>query len=136
MIAGLAFSKTRLGIVHAMALPLSALFAVPHGIANSILLPPGMRFNCQAAPEAFAEIARLMGESVEGIPEEEAALKAVEAVEELASDIDAPASMAEVGVQASAIPRMAEDAMQSKVINFKTDKAAIGAIVTIYEAAV
>jgi len=135
MIAGLAFSKTRLGIVHAMALPLSALFGVPHGIANSILLPPGLRFNCQAAPEAFAEIAGLMGESVEGIPEEEAALKAVEAVERLASDINAPASMAEVGVQASAIPRMAEDAMQSAHIKVNPREIAIEDIVEVYEAA-
>ena len=135
MIAGLAFSKTRLGIVHAMALPLSALFGVPHGIANSILLPPGLRFNCQAAPEAFAEIAGLVGESVEGIPEEEAALKAVEAVERLASDIDAPASMAEVGVQASAIPRMAEDAMQSAHIKVNPREIAIEDIVEVYEAA-
>jgi alcohol dehydrogenase len=108
---------------------------VPHGIANTILLPPGMRFNCQAAPEAFAEIARLMGESVEGIPEEEAALKAVEAVEELASDIDAPASMAEVGVQASAIPRMAEDAMQSAHIKVNPREIAIEDIISVYEQA-
>ncbi len=32
--AGMAFTSTRLGIVHALALPPSALFHVPHGIAK------------------------------------------------------------------------------------------------------
>jgi len=37
-IAGIAFACSRLGIVHAMALPLGAFFHVPHGVANAILL--------------------------------------------------------------------------------------------------
>jgi alcohol dehydrogenase class IV len=135
MIAGLAFSRTRLGIVHAMALPLSALFGVPHGIANSILLPRGMRFNYTADTEGFAEIAQLMGESVEGLAGEEAALRAVEAVEELAEDIAAPSSMAEVGVEPGAIERMAEDAMQSAHVKVNPREIAIEDVVSIYQQA-
>lgn len=133
MIAGLAFSKTRLGIVHAMALPLSALFHVPHGIANTILLPHGMRFNYAADPEGFAEIARLMGERLEGLSEEEAALRAVQAVERLATDIDAPRRMAEVGVEASALPRMAEDAMLSAHVKVNPREITLEDIIRVYE---
>jgi alcohol dehydrogenase class IV len=48
--AGMAFTNTRLGVVHAIALPPSALFHIPHGIANAILLPYGMEFNLIGNP--------------------------------------------------------------------------------------
>jgi len=113
MIASLSFAHTRLGIVHAMALPLSALFGVPHGVANAILLPHGMRFNLEADPEAFAEIAALLGTDVEGLPAAEAVALAPSAVEALAAEVGAPTTMGEVGVEASAIEQMADDAMKS-----------------------
>lgn len=38
-IAGLAFSNTRLGNVHATAHPLGAFWKIPHGVANALMLP-------------------------------------------------------------------------------------------------
>lgn len=113
MIAGLAFSKSRLGIVHAMALPLSALFGVPHGVANAVLLPFGMAFNIEADVEGFAAIAAAMGVETAELDDPEAAATAVDAVNALAARIGAPRRMSEVGVEREAIPRMAEDAMPS-----------------------
>ncbi|MDQ1317429.1 MAG: Iron-containing alcohol dehydrogenase [Candidatus Poribacteria bacterium] len=112
--AGMAFTTTRLGIVHALALPPSALFHVPHGLANAILLPHGMEFNLIANPKKFANIARSMGEHVESSTKlMEAAMSAVDAVVELADDIGAPATLESVGVTKESIPKMAEDGMKS-----------------------
>jgi alcohol dehydrogenase class IV len=113
MIAGLAFSKSRLGIVHAMALPLSALFGVPHGVANAVLLPFGMEFNAMSDTEGFAAIAAAMGVDTAALDDEQAAATAVDAVRALATRVGAPRRMSEVGVEREAIPRMAEDAMPS-----------------------
>ena len=135
MIASLAFAKTRLGIVHAMALPLSALFGVPHGVANAILLPHGMRFNAPAASDELAEIAELMGEDVSGLAPEPAALRAAAAVEALARDVGAPARMSEVGVQESAIERMADDAMPSAHIKVNPREITRDDIVRVYHEA-
>lgn len=111
--AGMAFTNTRLGIVHAIALPPSALFHVPHGIANSILLPYGMEFNLIGNPGKFADVAYAMGENVDGLTVMQAAMVAVDAVRELSADIGAPQSLASVGVTQDAIPKMAEDGMKS-----------------------
>jgi alcohol dehydrogenase class IV len=111
--AGMAFTNTRLGIVHAIALPPSALFHVPHGIANAILLPYGMEFNLIGNPQKFTDIAYAMGENVEGLTLMEAAMLAADAVRDLASDIGAPRNLASVGVGEDAIPKMAEDGMKS-----------------------
>ena len=135
MIASLAFAKTRLGIVHAMALPLSALFGVPHGVANTVLLPHGMRFNIPAASAAYAEIAELMGQDIGGLDEQEAAERAVEAVEALATDVGAPRTMREVGVQEDAIERMAEDAMASAHIKVNPRDITIEDLIEVYHAA-
>jgi len=86
---------------------------VPHGIANAILLPHGMEFNLIANPGKFAEIARAMGENVDGLTSMEAANLAVDAVIDLASDIGAPQTLESVGVKEESIPRMAEDGMKS-----------------------
>jgi alcohol dehydrogenase len=112
--AGMAFTTTRLGIVHALALPPSALFHVPHGLANAILLPHGMEFNLIANPKKFVNIARSMGEHIESsVRLMEAATSAIDAVVELADDIGAPATLESVGVTKESIPKMAEDGMKS-----------------------
>jgi len=135
MIASLAFAQTKLGIVHAMALPLSALFGVPHGVANAILLPHGMRFNLGADPEAFAQIAELLGARVEGLSAADAAARAPEAVESLATQCGAPRRMSEVGVSADAFARMADDAMPSAHVQVNPRAITREDVLAVYEAA-
>ena len=135
MVASLSFAQTRLGIVHAMALPLSALFGVPHGVANAILLPHGMRFNCEADPAGFAEIAAHLGLAGEGMSPEEAAAAAPEEVMRLAQETGAPTTMSEVGVEADAIERMADDAMNSAHVQVNPREILREDMVAIYQAA-
>jgi len=128
MVAGLGFSTSRLGIVHAMALPLSALFHVPHGVANTILLPHGIAFNLEAAAEPFADIAAALGAPRE--PEQ-----ALQAVRQLAADIGAPTRMREVGVEPAAIPRMAQDALPSAHVKVNPRLIELADLIAVYEAA-
>src|SRR3989442_14230309 len=51
--ASLAFSNTRLGNVHAMALPLGGWCHIAHGTAGAVLLPPGIDFQPPPAPHPF-----------------------------------------------------------------------------------
>ena len=132
-LAGIAFTNTRLGIVHAMALPPSALFDVPHGIANTILLPHGMEFNRIGSPVKFAHIAYAMGENAPTT--REASLLAPEAVRKLAQDIGAPLRLSEVGVKSDAIPRMAQDAMKSGHLAVNPRKVTIEDVLEIYRRA-
>lgn len=113
LVAGLAFNNTRLGNVHAMSHPVSAMFKVAHGVANSILLPHVMEFNVYAVPEKFRAIANAMGYCTDGLPLMEAAQLAIMAVKELAADIGIPSSLRDTGVHEDAIPQMTQDAMKS-----------------------
>lgn len=112
-IAGIAFACSRLGIVHAMALPLGAFFHVPHGIANSILLPHGLAYNLGHDDQGYCDIARAMGCDLAGLSPEKGAAKAVEAIREMSAAVGAPAKLYDVGVTADRITDMARDAMKS-----------------------
>ena len=61
LLAGLAFSNSSLGAVHAMAHALGGLFDLPHGECNAILLPTVAAWNCEAAPERMAAVAAALG---------------------------------------------------------------------------
>lgn len=60
LISEMAANSTRLGLCHALALPVGAIRHVPHGLANAMLLPEVARFNAEADPERYRTVARLL----------------------------------------------------------------------------
>lgn len=111
-LAGIAFNNASLGYVHSMAHQLGGLYNLPHGICNAILLPYVEAYNKQVVPERFADIARAMGEKVEGLSHEEAADRAIEAIRRLALDIGIPSGLKELGAKEEDLELLAEHAMQ------------------------
>ncbi len=111
-LAGIAFNNASLGYVHSMAHQLGGFYNLPHGVCNAILLPYVETYNKQVVPERFADIARVMGERVEGLSAEEAADKAIDAIKKLASDIGIPSGLKELGAREEDLELLAENAMQ------------------------
>ena len=110
-IAGMAFSNVGLGVVHGMAHPLGAIFDIPHGVANALLLPTIMEFNAPAALDKYVEIAKAMGVYADGMTREEAADTAVKAVKELSLRVGIPQHLTELGIKAEDLDRLADAAM-------------------------
>lgn len=133
--AGIAFSQTRLGNVHAMSHAVGGHYGVPHGVANAILLTRVMDFNKVACPERFADIAVALDENIEGLSHVEAADVAVEAVQSLAADVGIPDTLTEVGVAPEGISVLAEDAMKSGNIRINPRHTTLKDIIALYEAA-
>jgi alcohol dehydrogenase class IV len=112
--AGIAMNPTRLGLAHALAMPLGSWeLRIPHGIAVAVTLPRDMNFNHTAAPESFASVARALGEPVGDLAVCQAAHRAVAAVEKLSKDIGIPKGLAECGLRSDHVPRVVEEAMKS-----------------------
>ena len=96
-IAGMGFSNVGLGIDHAMAHGLSALYDMPHGKACAILLPTAMKFNASKSGTKYREIARAIGvKNVDKMSQSEYRKAAVAAVEKLAKDVGIPPSLSGV----------------------------------------
>lgn len=107
-IAGVAFSNAQIGLVHATAHSIGALYGVPHGLANSIMLPYCMAYNMDECADRYALVAEAMGVKEKGMSDEEAAQAAIDAVFELSKKIGLPQKLSEVGVEESGLEAIAE----------------------------
>ena len=106
-IAGMAFSNVGLGVVHGMAHPLGAIFDIPHGVANALLLPTIMAYNMPAALDKYVQIAKAMNVYTAGMSREEAAQAAVDAVKALSVRVGIPQHLSELGIKAEDLDRLA-----------------------------
>jgi len=109
-IAGMGFSNVGLGVDHAMAHGLSALYDMPHGKACAILLPTAMKFNASKSGTKYRELARAMGvKNVDAMKPAEYRKAAIEAVEKLAADVGIPPDLKGV-LKAEDVAFLAESA--------------------------
>ena len=134
-VAGMGFSNVGLGIVHSMAHPLGAVFDVPHGVANALLLPIVMEFNMSACIEKYGDIARAMGVDTIGMTKEEAARAAVEAVRKLSKDISIPQTLREISIKREDLPRLAKDALADVCTGGNPKDVVLEDILGLYEVA-
>jgi len=111
-LGGMCLGAVNTAAVHALAYPLGGTFDVPHGVANSLLLPYVMEYNVPADLAKYARIAEALGQEVEGLSLREAAFESVRAVKELAMDIRVPQRMRDLGIPREAIPDMAAGAIK------------------------
>lgn len=107
MLAGLAYGSESAGAAHAMSQTAGGIRDVPHGALTARLLGPVMEYNCLAEPTRFARIAQALGHDVHGLPEGEAARRAVDAVYELTEDLEIP-TLQDLGFLKDQIPMLAE----------------------------
>ncbi len=112
MLAGKAFANAGVTAVHAFAYPIGAEFHIPHGVANTIMLIPVMKFNFLGNLSKFAKLTSLLGEKTEGLSERKSAELAVETLEVLAEDLNVPRSLKKFGVEEKHVPELAEGAMK------------------------
>jgi alcohol dehydrogenase len=111
LFAGMGLANAGVTAVHALSYPLGAVYGVPHGLANAMLLPYVMNFNCLGSPDKFAEIAVLLGEEVGSLSKREAAKLAGMVVMDLMSDLDFPESLEDLDIAQEDLPDLADKAM-------------------------
>lgn len=112
-IAGMAFANAFLGLCHSMAHKLGAMYNIPHGIANALLICQVIRYNAtdcprkQAifpqykAPEAkkrYAQVAHVLYLGDANSTEDERVELLLKAVADLKATLDIPSSIREYGI--------------------------------------
>ena len=74
----------------------------------SIILPHIMEFNLTSSPGKYVQMSKVMGEDVREITVIEAAIKAVEAIRKLESDIDIPQRLSNYDIPKSIFKEVAD----------------------------
>jgi alcohol dehydrogenase len=103
-IAELAANTTRLGLGHALGVPMGATHHIPHGLAVGMMLPPMCRFNAEVEPRRYARIAEALDPTAADL---DGALTA------LYADINMDARLSQFGVSDGDFDRITDLALRS-----------------------
>lgn len=113
--AGIAFNNSSVTVIHGMSRPIGALFHVPHGLSNAMLMEACFDFALDGAYAEFAEVARYCGLS-DAEDDAAAARDLMSAIHELLVAVKIP-TLEEFGVEReafeAAVDKMAADAEAS-----------------------
>ncbi|MBR4667628.1 MAG: iron-containing alcohol dehydrogenase [Butyrivibrio sp.] len=114
--AGMAFNNSSVTLVHGMSRPIGALFHVPHGISNAMLLNVCLEYAKEGTKSRFADMARAIGAAKDTDSEDMAADNFMLEIKKICDICQIP-SLKEYGIPKDAffaqIDKMAEDAMIS-----------------------
>ncbi len=134
--AGLGLANAGVTAVHSLSYPLGGQYGVPHGLANTILLPHVMSFNLSGNPEKFAVIAEVMGEVTENLPSREAAWLSVEAVKTLIENCGIYTTLEVLDIPRDSFPALAKVALTvARPLENNPRKLTLDDAVEIYEEA-
>lgn len=114
--AGLVINNSSVTLVHGMSRPIGALFHIPHGISNAILLGECMEFAKKGNEKKFAEIARALGLRNFTGSDSRLAAEGVSLIKKLCDGVNIP-DIFELGINEeeylAKLGKMAEDALAS-----------------------
>ncbi|HQL84089.1 MAG TPA: iron-containing alcohol dehydrogenase, partial [Spirochaetota bacterium] len=108
VMSGIAFAVSSLSITLCISLALVSKTDLDIESAMSIILPHIMEFNLTSSPGKYVQMSKVMGEDVREITVIEAAIKAVEAIRKLESDIDIPQRLSNYDIPKSIFREVAD----------------------------
>ena len=112
-LAGMAFSNALLGIAHSLAHKTGAVFDIPHGCCNAILLPSVIQYNSRVCMDRYADIAKAIG--LPGATDKQLTDALVESIKELNRKLDIKQSYKENGVSEELINQNIEKIAENAV---------------------
>jgi alcohol dehydrogenase len=137
--AGLAFTNAILGATHAMSHQVGGMLDLPHGVVNGVLLPHVIRFNGAQVGERFVPIAQAMGLDVgpagRGGAGDEAVEMVAAEVRDLGDEVGVPKGLADLGVTAEDIPRLAQLTLGDACLTTNPRTASVAEIESLFRAA-
>ena len=110
-LAGQAFANAPVGAVHALAYPIGGQYHVPHGLSNSLVLPPVMRYTQPVTRKEYDALLRDLFDDLGDSSNLVAGARLISALEQLMIDVDLETRLSQVGIAESALPQLAESAM-------------------------
>jgi maleylacetate reductase len=115
-LAGSSLASVVMGLHHGLCHVLGGTANVPHGIANSIILPHAMRFNADTSAPQLLPAAEALGVSANGLSPAEVIEAAADKVFDLVGQMGLPQRLRDAGVKEADLPRLARIGFQNRTI--------------------
>ncbi len=106
--AGIAFSMSYVGYVHAVAHSIGGKYGVPHGLANAVIMPYVLEGYGKSAYKKLHSLGIAAGVCSEGDSHEDGAKKFIAAIKELNTKMNIPTTVS--GINKEDIPELARHA--------------------------
>ena len=136
MLAGQAFANSPVAAVHALAYPLGGHYHLPHGLTNALVLPHVLRFNLPACEVQYQELAVAAFPQLAVQAPDNRAEAFIEQLTVLSNRCGLPQRLRDVGVERSAIPVLAADAIkQTRLLVNNPRRLQEADVLAIYQAA-
>lgn len=136
--AGMAFSNSGLGMVHAMAHSLGGFYGLPHGVCNAVLLPYVMEYNGidKEVQKRMRDIAAALDIKGAGwmVPYR-ATLEAVADIRKLSKALSIPQNLSLLGVKEQDLEALANLALTDTCMPSNPRKATLQELVEVYKKA-
>ena len=114
--AGIAINNSSVTVVHGMSRPIGALYHVPHGLSNAMLLYKCMSFALDGATTRFAVLGRAINAADCKADDKTAATAFLDAIGDICKKLEVP-TLSEYGIDKEDffgnIEKMADDALAS-----------------------
>ena len=108
VMSGIAFSTSYLSISMAISLALSSRCEIDVESAMSVVLSHIMEFNLTTSPAKYVQMSKVMGEDVKEITVIEAAIKSIEAIRKLETEVDVPQRLIGYDIPKTILKEIAE----------------------------
>ncbi|HEX9333534.1 MAG TPA: iron-containing alcohol dehydrogenase [Anaerolineales bacterium] len=115
-LAGLSLASVSMGLHHGLCHVLGGTANVPHGIANSIILPHTIRFNADETAPQLLPAAEAMGISLIGISSIAAVEAMAQKISELVGKMNLPQRLRDAGIGQSDLHDLAQLAFQNRTV--------------------
>jgi alcohol dehydrogenase len=115
---GIAAANSFIGIVHAAAHPMGAMFHVHHGVATAVMLPYAMEMNLQyeGIPAIYRKVSSALGLAVESDDDLTASRRGIERIRELIDDLALPSRLRDVGVPESELEPFIDEVLEDRAM--------------------
>jgi alcohol dehydrogenase class IV len=114
---GIAFANSSVCLVHGMSRPLGAVFGIPHGLSNAVLLPIVTEYSIAGASSRYGTVARTLGVADAHDSDGDACEKLLSGLQALNDDLQIPRLRDLPGLDQDAfeasLAKMADDALAS-----------------------
>jgi len=115
-LAGIAFTNSGLGAVHALAHPIGSHYHLSHGLTCALFLHQVLKENKDSALKKYEILLDTIGLSAPGLSAEGSAEKLIEAVGAFMKRLGIPRSLSAMGIKHEVEPLMIEDAMKNRAL--------------------